>query len=787
MPVSKVIFKSSAEATPEVWIDTTQKTVTAGSMLDGVTALKNDGSDITGNISVMTLPTSTDASATSGYTSKATVNHSASDQYVNIPPGYNSTGGYYKVNAVANGSVTAPSTISGSSATVSTGTNTLTLSKTVSVTPNVTTAGYISSGTAGNTDVSLTANVNTRNSDSLSASGATVTAPAGYYASDATKSVDSMTLPTSTTSSATSGYTSKATVSRSTSDQYINIPTGYNASGAYYKVNAVANGSVTAPTSISGTSATVSTGTNTLTLTKTVSVTPNVTTAGYISSGTAGNASVSLTANVNTRDSSSLTVSGDTVTAPAGYYSSSATKSVASGTEGTPTASKGTVSNHSVTITPSVTNTSGYISGGTKTGTGVTVNVSELESGTKEITKNGTGISVSGYSKVDVAVSSTQPNLQAKTNISPTTSSQTISADSGYDGLSSVQINAMPSGSAGTPVANKGSVSNHQVSIIPTVLNQTGYITGSTEIGLPVTVSASELVSGTKTITASGDTDVTNYATASVEAQTLPTSTSSSATSGYSSKATIGRSTSDRYINIPTGYNAAGAYYKISAVANGTAGTPTATKGTVSNHSISVTPSVTNTTGYITGSTKTGTAVTVTASELVSGSETKTTNGTYIVTNLAQLIVNVAGGGLTYEQGTYKPTSDIARPTISFANSHSTTPILVMMSDTSSYSSITSDSNTAFTFFDMYRLTGVGFPYSTSSERYALAGYVYRSSSSSTGINAQVLYNSDNAGASSTTYSRYWVTESAFYPNSNSESRYWRSGRTYKWIAVWGP
>lgn len=82
----------------------------------------------------------------------------------------------------------------------------------------------------------------------------------------------------------------------------------------------------------------------------------------------------------------------------------------------------------------------------------------------------------------------------------------------------------------------------------------------------------------------------------------------------------------------------------INAVATGTAGTPTATKGTVSNHSVSVTPSVTNTTGYITGSTKTGTAVTVSASELVSGSETKTENGTYDVTNLASLVVNVSGG-----------------------------------------------------------------------------------------------------------------------------------------------
>lgn len=79
----------------------------------------------------------------------------------------------------------------------------------------------------------------------------------------------------------------------------------------------------------------------------------------------------------------------------------------------------------------------------------------------------------------------------------------------------------------------------------------------------------------------------------------------------------------------------------VAAMPSGTAGTPTATKGTVSNHSVTITPRVTNTTGYITGGTKTGTAVTVQASELVSGSETKTANGTYDVTNLASLVVAV--------------------------------------------------------------------------------------------------------------------------------------------------
>ena len=137
--------------------------------------------------------------------------------------------------------------------------------------------------------------------------------------------------------------------------------------------------------------------------------------------------------------------------------------------------------------------------------------------GTKSISANGTGIDVTEYASVDVSVPSSAPSLQAKTNISPTTSSQTITADSGYDGLSSVQINAMPSGTAGTPTATKGTVSNHAVSVTPSVTNTTGYITGSTKTGTAVTVSASELVSGSETKTANGTYDVTNLASVTVD------------------------------------------------------------------------------------------------------------------------------------------------------------------------------------------------------------------------------------------------------------------------------
>lgn len=157
-----------------------------------------------------------------------------------------------------------------------------------------------------------------------------------------------------------------------------------------------------------------------------------------------------------------------------------------------------------------------YASDGTRTVGSYTPQSSTLV--TKSITANGTydatDDSADGYSEVTVNV---QPSLQAKTNISPTTSSQTIQPDNGYYGLSRVQINAMPSGTAGTPTATKGTVSNHSVSVTPSVTNTTGYITGSTKTGTAVTVSASELVSGTKSITANGTgIDVTNYSAVDV-------------------------------------------------------------------------------------------------------------------------------------------------------------------------------------------------------------------------------------------------------------------------------
>lgn len=126
------------------------------------------------------------------------------------------------------------------------------------------------------------------------------------------------------------------------------------------------------------------------------------------------------------------------------------------------------------------------------------------------------GITALKNDGTDITGTYVPASTQSKT-ATPSTSQQTISPDPGFL-LSSVTVNAMPSGTAGTPSAVKSSVANHSVTVTPSVTNTTGYITGGTLTGTPASVSASELVSGTLSITDNGTgIDVTNYASVDVD------------------------------------------------------------------------------------------------------------------------------------------------------------------------------------------------------------------------------------------------------------------------------
>lgn len=138
--VPQVDIPKSGSGTASFY-DTSDATLNNGNkMLSGNTAYAN-GVKYTGTIATKT---GTDITA--------------SGDTVTVPAGYYAS---QQTKAVAAGSASGPATVSGSSATVSTGTNTLTLSKTISITP-VVSAGYVASGTAANASVSLTASVTTK-------------------------------------------------------------------------------------------------------------------------------------------------------------------------------------------------------------------------------------------------------------------------------------------------------------------------------------------------------------------------------------------------------------------------------------------------------------------------------------------------------------------------------------------------------------------------------------------------------------------------------------------------
>lgn len=184
--------------------------------------------------------------------------------------------------------------------------------------------------------------------------------------------------------------------------------------------------------------------------------------------------------------------------------------------------------------------------------------------GTKSITENGSGIDVAEYATVDVAVSGGAPNLQTKSvSYTPTESAQsaTVTADSGYDGLDAVSISvdavsssyvgtgvtrrsssdltatgatvsvpagyyensasmSISTGTEGTPVATKGAVSNHSISITPSVTNTAGYISGSTLTGAAVTVTADELITFSTIYTGSSDPDASTGVDGDIYLQT---------------------------------------------------------------------------------------------------------------------------------------------------------------------------------------------------------------------------------------------------------------------------
>ena len=139
-------------------------------------------------------------------------------------------------------------------------------------------------------------------------------------------------------------------------------------------------------------------------------------------------------------------------------------------------------------------------------------------------------------------------------------------------------------------------------------------------------------------------------------------------------------------------------------------------------------------------------------------------------------------GGLVYETGTYTPTEDTVHPTINFTNTHTERPFCVLMFDTSEE---LLDNNDVYGWYiaSWYDVFGVGIKVTENQLNYARAQTIYKTSSYTASANNVSQLSGDDVNVKM----GYFIKTTGFSPYTGSTSRYWKTGRTYKWIAVWAP
>lgn len=277
--------------------------------------------------------------------------------------------------------------------------------------------------------------------------------------------------------------------------------------------------------------------------------------------------------------------------------------------------------------------------------------------GTKQITANGNGIDVSEYASVDVDVSAPAPQTQTK-SVTPTESAQTVTPDAGYL-LSQVDVGAINSSYVGSGVARKSTLNVSG----KTVTAQAGYYAQDVSETVPVALQSKSVAptESAQTITA----DAGNDGLSSVEVGAI---SSSYVGSGVTRRSSSDLTASGATVTVPSGYYSQQATKSVSTTSHPD---PTAT---VNSSTGLVTASHTQTAGYVSAGTTTGTlqlttqaATTITPATtpqtavaagryttgsvtvgaipsqyiVPSGSQTITENGTVDVTSLAQIVVAV--------------------------------------------------------------------------------------------------------------------------------------------------
>lgn len=483
----------------------------------------------------------------------------ASGATVSVPSGYYSTDSSMSVNSTSQAT---PSIDVNS-------TGLITASSTQS-------AGYVSAGTK-----TATKQLATKSAATYTPNDTVQTIPsATYLIGDQTISA----VPTET-KTVTSNGTYTPTNGKYFNSVTVNVPTGSGSSAVLGTKTITSNGTYNASSDdLDGySSVTVNVPGKTFT-TQEKSVSPTESSqviapdTGYDGLSQVTVSAISTTyvgSGISQRSSADLTVSGDTVTVPSGYYSEDSTKSVATASLATPSISIDAAG--LITATENQTE-SGYIN-------------AEVKTATKQMTVKGATTYTPGNTAQTIAAETYLTGVQTisavsteSKTISPSTSEQIVSPSTGKY-LSSVTVEAIPTVTQATP-----SISVSASGLITSSATQTeGYVVGGTK-------------SATKQLTTKGETTYTPGDTA----QTIASGTYLTGTQTISAVATetktVSPTTSEQTVTPSSGKYLSSV--TVDAVSTATQATPSISVST----SGLITATSTQSEGYVSAGTKTATS-----------------------------------------------------------------------------------------------------------------------------------------------------------------------------------
>lgn len=148
-----------------------------------------------------------------------------------------------------------------------------------------------------------------------------------------------------------------------------------------------------------------------------------------------------------------------------------------------------------------------------------------------------------------------------------------------------------------------------------------------------------------------------------------------------------------------------------------------------------------------------------------------------------------SGRGLVYESGTFTPTEDVTDYAITFSGTHGTLPFFaIVMTAVDGYDATLNSAALSY-YINWGTLFGSPFYMSTDSKNYGTAQYIRRGSNAtgSSSGSSTISYPDSDTQTNQSARPRYWVTETGMTARSGNSAAYFRSGTTYRWMAVWAP